>query len=120
MKIVGYVAKHRRQDYLWFFRYLQEETNGNAYKIHNNAETIMDRVRFLKGEKNSEESKKAAKACDQEEGWTAILNAVEGKAKKEMEQTKEEATIYSKKLRSESRRESWRKPACSFAGNVYC
>lgn len=54
-----------------------------------------------------------------EEGWAALLDAAEEKASRFAAKYGEAAKKYEAELRSEARRDSWRRPACSFAGNIY-
>ena len=54
-----------------------------------------------------------------EEGWTALLDAAEEKASRFAAKYGEAAKKHEAELRSEARRDSWRRPACSFAGNIY-
>lgn len=108
MKFVGAGKKNRKCLYSCIYEFLNATCFFGAGDRGLRAK---DTLAFI--------GKARAYGAQLESGWDALLDAAEEKATRFAETYGRAAEKYTAQLRSEARRDSWRRPSCSFAGNMY-
>lgn len=108
MTFTGAGKKARRSLYSSIYNFLAKET---FFCAGNRGREAQQTLGFI--------AEARAYGDQLEEGWAVLLDAAEEKASRFVAKYGEAAKKYEAELRSEARRDSWRRPACSFAGNIY-
>ena len=108
MKFTGAGKNVRRGLYASIYNFLAKET---FFGDGNRGREALQTLGFI--------AEARAHGAQLEKGWNALLDAAEEKATRFVETYGEAAEKYTAQLRSEARRDSWRRPNCSFAGNIY-